>query len=81
MDSDQNGRQELVSKTDKSFWFQQFASYEHARNARLTSYLREREADFEINNTILIYYLSANDVKNAMDEPLPEMEEPPTVTR
>jgi 4-amino-4-deoxy-L-arabinose transferase-like glycosyltransferase len=79
--SDQKGQLELVSKTGKPFWFQQFASYQYARNTRLTSYLREREPDFEVNNTILVYYLSANDVKNAMDEPLPEMDEPPKVAR
>jgi 4-amino-4-deoxy-L-arabinose transferase-like glycosyltransferase len=74
--NDQKGRQDLVAQAGEPFWFQQFASYGHARNARLTSYLRQREPDFEINNTILVYYLTEADLNAAMVEPLPDMNEP-----
>jgi hypothetical protein len=38
--------------------------------------LREREPDFEINNTILVYYMTAADLNGALVKPLPEMNEP-----
>jgi 4-amino-4-deoxy-L-arabinose transferase-like glycosyltransferase len=72
--SNQAARAKLVATTGESYWYQLFGAYEHVRLARLTSYLRQREPDFEINNTILIYYLQEADLRSALQEALPEME-------
>ena len=49
--------------------------YEKARLARLVSFLRQREPDFEINNSILIYRLRASDLNLALNGPAMELDE------
>ncbi|HEX4130069.1 MAG TPA: glycosyltransferase family 39 protein [Pirellulales bacterium] len=70
-------RQELITKTGEPFWFQTFQQYEHARLARLCSYLRKRNPDHEINYAILIYRLTRSDLSRALEGPPVELEEVP----
>ncbi len=72
--SDEAGRAQLVATAGESYWYRVFRGFEQARLARLTSYLRGREPDFEINYSILIYYLMDTDLQAAQEKPLPEME-------
>ncbi|HEX4413726.1 MAG TPA: glycosyltransferase family 39 protein [Lacipirellulaceae bacterium] len=70
---DQATRAKLVATAGGPYWLDVFRDFQQARLARLTSYLRGREPDFEINNTILIYGLSDEQLRAALEEPLPEM--------
>jgi hypothetical protein len=69
------GRRQLVTNRGEDFWRKAFSLYEQARLARLVSFLRQREPDAEINYSILIYRLSADDVSRAIDGPPVELEE------
>jgi hypothetical protein len=75
--SDAAARGQMVAKSGEQYWLQQFRIYEHARLARLTSFLRRREPDFQINGTILIYRLSAEDISRAATGPPIELHETP----
>jgi hypothetical protein len=48
-------------------WLDVFARYEHARFAKLCSWLQEREPNATINGTILIYQLTAADIDLALE--------------
>jgi hypothetical protein len=76
--SDAAARGQLIAKFGEPYWAQQFAVYEHARLARLTSFLRQREPDYQVNYSILIYQLSADDVKRAVEGPPIELDETPS---
>jgi 4-amino-4-deoxy-L-arabinose transferase-like glycosyltransferase len=65
--SDARGRGQLIANSGEQYWWQLFRAYEHARLARLTSFLRQREPDYQVNYSILIYRLSADDVNRADD--------------
>ena len=73
--SSPEGRSRLVAQTGKSFWTQLFRQYEHLRLARLTSFLRQREPDVEINYSILVYRLATSELAHAVDGPPIEMEQ------
>jgi hypothetical protein len=73
--SSPEGRTQLVAQTGENFWLELFRQYEHLRLARLTSFLRQREPDFEINYSILVYRLGASDLARAIDGPPIEMDE------
>jgi hypothetical protein len=62
-------RKELVTTEGQAAWINWFQTYEHARLARLTSFLRTREPDSQINYSILIYWLSAADLDRAVNGP------------
>ena len=62
-------RKQLMAAEGQAVWINWFQTYEHARLARLTSFLRQREPDSEINYSILIYQLSAADLDRAIDGP------------
>ncbi len=53
-----------------------FGDYEQMRFARLCSYLRHREPDAEVNDSILIFRLTQADLDRALEGP---WSEPPTV--
>ncbi len=72
-----DARRELIAKSGEAFWIRAFQLYEQARIARLTSFLRQREPDIEINYSILIYRLQASDLELALNGPLLELEEAP----
>jgi hypothetical protein len=71
---DSGTRAQLLATAGEPYWYQLFIAYEQARFARLTSYLRGREPDFEINNSILIFNLRERDLFQAQVGPLPEMD-------
>lgn len=57
-----------------------YAAFSQLRFARLCAYLRAREPDVQINYAILIYHLSDEDVRQALDGPPPqEMLDAPAV--
>ena len=62
-------RNELIAAEGQAVWINWFRTYEHARLARLTSFLRQREPDSEVNYSILVYRLSNADLARAIDGP------------
>jgi hypothetical protein len=68
-------RRQLVASSGEAFWSRTFYMYEQARLARLTSFLRQRAPDTEINYSILIYRLGAADLDRALDGPAVELVE------
>jgi hypothetical protein len=70
-------RKQLVAAEGQTAWINWFQTYEHARLARLTSFLRMRDPDSEINYSILIYWLSAADLERAVDGPPIELLDTP----
>jgi hypothetical protein len=62
-------RNELIAAEGQAVWINWFRTYEHARLARLTSFLRQREPDSEINYSILVYQLSSADLDRAVEGP------------
>ena len=68
-------RRQLISSNGEEFWSRTFYLYEQARLARLTSFLRRREPDAEVNYSILIYRLGAADLHRALEESPVETEE------
>ena len=73
--SSPEGRSQLVARMGENFWQTLFRQYEHMRFARLTSFLRQREPDFEINYSILVYRLGASDLAQAVEGPPIELEQ------
>jgi hypothetical protein len=68
-------RRQLIGGNGEEFWNQTFYLYQQARLARLTSFLRQREPDAEINYSILIYRLGAEDLNRALEGPPVELKE------
>jgi hypothetical protein len=75
--SSPEGRNRLIAKTGKAYWLELFHRYEQLRLARLTSFLRQREPDLEINYSILVYRLGAADLTRAIDGPPIELNDTP----
>jgi hypothetical protein len=71
-------RSRLVAQSGEKSWLDLFRLYEHLRFARLTSFLRQREPDFEVNYSILIYRLDASDLARALDGPPIELRPVPS---
>ena len=68
--SDAEARKKLVAELGgQDAWARRCEMFEHVRFARLCNFLRQREPDAEINDSILIYRLSAADVFRALDGP------------
>jgi 4-amino-4-deoxy-L-arabinose transferase-like glycosyltransferase len=67
VDSSPEGRNQLLAQTSAEFFKRMFELYEEARFARLTSFLRRREPDAEINYSILVYYLGESDLRLALE--------------
>lgn len=70
-------RTQLVAAEGEVVWINWFRTYEHARLARLNSFLRRSDPDSEINYSILIYWLSAADLDRALEGPPIELLESP----
>lgn len=68
-------REQLVAGAGHDSSIEAFRLYEDARLARLTSFLRQREPDFEINFSILVYRLQKSDLNRALEGPPVEIEE------
>jgi len=54
-------------------WVPDFYNFRIFSFARLTAYLRSREADDTVNFSILVYHLTAADIARAFDGPPPEL--------
>ena len=67
--SSSDQRNQLITENGQDVWNTWFQAYEHARLARLISFLRQREPDSEINYSILIYQLSTADLERAIEGP------------
>ncbi len=76
LNSDERARE--TSGSNRNSAMQEFHVYEQARLARLTSFLRRREPDIEINYSILVYRLQESDVNLALDGPPIELEDAPS---
>ncbi len=74
--SGSEARSRLVAQGGQQNWINAFRQYEHARLARLTSVLRGREPDAEINYSILVYRLTNSELSRALEGPPVEIEEP-----
>jgi hypothetical protein len=61
---------ELVREKGPEYWQKQFARYENLRLGRLCRYLRRREPDAQVGYSILIYVLSDDEVRAAVEGPL-----------
>jgi hypothetical protein len=77
--SNSEERDRQMSGSERATRIQLLSLYDKARFARLVSFLRQREPDFEINNTILIYRLQAWDLNLALNGPAMELDESPFV--
>jgi hypothetical protein len=64
-------RAELFRQIERSKWPELFEMYEEARFARLCAFLRRREPDDRIDNSILIYRLTDAEVEQALTAPPP----------
>ena len=67
--ADHAAREKVIAAEGEPYWSQIFEAYAQARLARLTSYLRQREPDAEINNSILIYRLGQDDLRQRSTKP------------
>jgi hypothetical protein len=67
--SNREKRDQLIAADGQTAWANWLQTYEQARLARLTSFLRRREPDSEINYSILVYLLSAEDLDRAINGP------------
>jgi Dolichyl-phosphate-mannose-protein mannosyltransferase len=72
--SSPDDRRELIATRGTKFWQQLFGQFEHIRLARLTSYLRQRKPNREINYSILVYRLDAADLFSALEGPPAELD-------
>jgi hypothetical protein len=70
-------RDRQMNDSERAARIQLLSLYEKARFARLVSFLRQREPDFEINNSILIYRLRTSDLNLALNGPAMELDESP----
>jgi hypothetical protein len=57
----------------RSFTREKRSLFEHLRFARLCAFLRQREPDDQVGHSILIYRLSDDDVRRALEGPPPEL--------
>ena len=67
-------REKLIAEGGKDYWSGEFIKFESIRFARLTAYLRHRGPDDMINNSILIFRLSEQDLIQALQGPPPELD-------
>lgn len=73
---DPGGRQELLRRRDPGSWRQLFHEHHRLRSARLYAVLREREPDGRAGYSILLYHLSAGDLRAALDGPVASADVP-----
>jgi hypothetical protein len=59
----------LLARTGLPNWGKAFLLFESARFGRLCEYLRRREPDDHVNHAILIYRLSADEIRDALFRP------------
>ena len=69
---DWGGRTAALRERDPAYWMKHLGEFNLYRVSRLTAYLRTRETDGTINGSILVYHVSADDLRRAFDGPAPE---------
>jgi hypothetical protein len=67
---DPEAQRRLIAKRGEAFWRDLLWTFDMLRQARLTAYLRGREPDAEVGHSILIYRLSAEEVRAALEGPV-----------
>ncbi len=72
---DAGARRRLVEERGAAFWFERFKLHEQLQFVRLTRYLLQREPDDQVGYSILIYRLTDAQVREALDGPLPELQQ------
>jgi hypothetical protein len=75
---DWSARMSALRMRDPAIWNKQLIDFNLYRVSRLAVYLRTREADGAINGSILIYHVSADELRRAFDGPAPERVPDPT---
>jgi hypothetical protein len=77
---DWNGRMTALKMRSPAIWNKQLNDFNLYRVSRLAVYLRTREADGAINGSILIYHVSAEELRRAFDGPAPQRVPDPGVS-
>jgi hypothetical protein len=72
LDGDWSVRTAALRAKDPGIWMKHLSDFNLYRTARLRAYLRTREADGTINGSVLVYQVSAEDLRLALDGPAPE---------
>jgi hypothetical protein len=70
----------VASGEAKTIWPQLIAIYDLLRFARLTHFLRQREPAEVIANSVLVFRLTDQDLRAALDEPLDNLPSAPVIT-
>jgi hypothetical protein len=70
--NEKTARQALLAQMDRGFR-KRFKRFQELRFGRLCTYLRGREPDDQVGYSILIYYLSAEDLERALNGPVGEL--------
>jgi hypothetical protein len=65
----------LMTKEGKDYWKASLSTFDILRMARLCAFLRQREPDDEVHDSILIYRLTDEDASKAVYGPPPELVE------
>jgi hypothetical protein len=73
MSEDPGERRQAIVSRPPGVWPDLLQRFEEYRFCRLAAFLRHRAPDAEINYSILVYHLSANEVASALDGPAPEL--------
>lgn len=73
LDDNEDGRMAALHTNALMQWRQIFYAFEMWRFARLTAYLRQREPDDNVDFSILVYHLTDEDIKKALDGPPAEL--------
>jgi hypothetical protein len=73
--ADPAARRQLLESKGSTYWRQMINRFETFRLARLNAFLRQREPDADVGHSILIYCLTAKDLREALLEPPAELEE------
>lgn len=69
-DNNAEARTALLAQTGEEFWWRLFRFYEHLRLTRLCHVLRLRRPDHQVGYAILVYRLSDEEVRAALEDPV-----------
>ena len=73
--ADPVARWQLIESKGSTYWYQVIGQFEALRLGRLNAFLRQREPDANVGHSILIYRLTANDLREALLEGPVELDE------
>lgn len=66
-------RRRLLREEGEAVWRERFQRYDHLRFARLCAWLRRRESDDHVGYSLLVYRLSDEQVREALEGPPAEL--------